>query len=526
MPSIEAVDLAFVLPGGRTLFKDVSFRVGDRQHVALVGANGSGKTTLLRLIAGLEAPHSGHFSMEGRLGFMRQFVASAHGGRSIRDFLVELARPSVRAAAHGLARAAAWARDHPDTAAQLAYADALAAWDQAGGYAAEIFWDASLTTALGKTLDQVGHRPLSTLSGGEQKRLALETLLRSDDGILLLDEPDNFLDIPGKRWLEEQMNESKKTILYVSHDRALLANTSDRVVTIEGNGAWTHGESFATYEEARERRLAQIDDERRRYRDEHARLVAMMREFKRRAAINPKFASRARATETRIERFESDSAPRERPLEQKIKMHLGGGRTGRITLRIQGLALPGLVEAFDTEIHLGERIGVVGANGTGKTHFLRLLNGEAVKHEGRWALGARVEPGLFSQLHDRSDLEGKSILEVIMKQGLDRTAAMSRLKRYELTRSAHDPFSLLSGGQQARYQILMMEVAAPTMLLLDEPTDNLDIESAEALEEALLRYEGTVIAVTHDRWFMYLMDRFLVFDRDGSVTERLESPYA
>ncbi len=170
-------------------------------------------------------------------------------------------------------------------------------------------------------------------------------------------------------------------------------------------------------------------------------------------------------------------------------------------------------------------MGIIGPNGTGKSHFLRLLSGEPIAFDGEWMLGARVEPGLFAQLHERPDIGDHPILEVILRKGLDRTRAMSALRRYELDRVSGSPFELLSGGQQARFQIMLMELESPTMLLLDEPTDNLDVASADALEEALARYEGTVVAVTHDRWFMRLLDRFLYFDDDGRVAELLESPY-
>jgi ATPase subunit of ABC transporter with duplicated ATPase domains len=136
-----------------------------------------------------------------------------------------------------------------------------------------------------------------------------------------------------------------------------------------------------------------------------------------------------------------------------------------------------------------------------------------------------VTPSLFSQLHDRPELDNKTLVEIVKAEGFPLAAAMGKLKRYELRNVAENPFGLCSGGQQARFQILLMELASPTMLLLDEPTDNLDIDSAEALEEGLARYEGTVIVVTHDRWFMRLIDRFLVFGDDGSVTESLVPPY-
>ena len=197
-----------------------------------------------------------------------------------------------------------------------------------------------------------------------------------------------------------------------------------------------------------------------------------------------------------------------------------------MALRLTGFSIPGLLDPFDAEVSFGERVGVIGPNDTGKTHLLRVLAGEHIAHEGECRLGTRVAPRLFRQLHDRADVSGVPIVEVLRSRGMSMSEAMAILKRYELSHVGRSPFELLSGGQQARFQLLLMEVESPTMLLLDEPTDNLDVASAEALEDAIRRYEGTVIAVTHDRWFMRLMDRFLWFDEAGTVRELLESPWA
>ena len=526
MAIVEVSDLSYKLPGGRLLFEGVSLRVSNGGHAALVGANGTGKTTLLRLIAGEDSARGGHIRVEGIALIMRQFIGTPGDDVTIRDFLLGYARPEVRRAAEELRGSELAVQTGGGLEHQNRYAHALTTWGEVGGYDAEVLWDMCVGAALGLSLWDVADRPVNTLSGGEQKRLALEALFRSDADILLLDEPDNFLDLNGKGWLEESMNNSRKTILYVSHDRALLANTSDRVVTLEAHGAWTHPASFATYQEAREQRLEKIAEERYRYKQEHQRLTDMMREFKRRAATSDKFASRAKAAETRLQRFETTTVEPERPAEQNIRMKLLGGRSGKLVLKLTELALPGLVEPFTTEVYFGERIGVIGPNGSGKSHFLKLLAGEAIEHSGEVRLGARVEPSLFSQLHDRPELGALSIVEIMQKRGFELGRAISALKRYELHRDADIPFSLLSGGQQARFQLLLMEAESPTLLLLDEPTDNLDVESADALEQGLLNYEGTVVAVTHDRWFMLLLDRFLAFNADGSVTEATESPYA
>ncbi|GHC57780.1 ABC-F family ATP-binding cassette domain-containing protein [Streptomyces flavofungini] len=527
MGHLEAAHIEYYLPDGRALLGDVSFRVGEGAVVALVGANGAGKTTLLRLIAGELQPHGGGVTVSGGLGVMPQFVGSVRDGTTVRDLLVSVAQPRIREAARAVDRAEHAIMTVDDEAAQLAYAQALSDWAEARGYEAETLWDICTTAALGVPYDKAQWREVRTLSGGEQKRLVLEALLRGTDEVLLLDEPDNYLDVPGKRWLEERLKETRKTVLFVSHDRELLARSAEKIVSVEpspgGSEVWVHGAGFGTYHEARQERFERFEELRRRWDEKHAQLKKLVLDMQQYAKRSDEMASRYQAAKTRLRKFEEAGPPPEPPRKQEITMRLHGGRTGVRAVTCKNLELTGLMKPFDLEVFYGERVAVLGSNGSGKSHFLRLLAGDAdnpVAHTGEWKLGARVVPGHFAQTHAHPELIGRTLLDILWREhAKDRGAAMSRLRRYELTAQAEQRFEKLSGGQQARFQILLLELEGATALLLDEPTDNLDLESAEALQEGLEAYEGTVLAVTHDRWFARSFDRYLVFGADGRVRE-------
>ncbi|WP_433724887.1 ABC-F family ATP-binding cassette domain-containing protein [Actinoplanes sp. CA-051413] len=545
MGYVDVSGVGFVLPDGRELFSDVSFRVGEGAKVALVGPNGAGKTTLLRMVAGDTSTPIGTIARAGGLGVMRQFIGMIGDDRTLDDLALSLVAPPLRAAGAVLAAAQSALESNPDAEkAQLAYANAIAGWGEAGGYDVEVLFDVVAVAILGKPWEEVRHRPVRTLSGGQQKRFALDLLLRGGDEVLLLDEPDNFLDVPGKRWLEARLKESSKSVLYVSHDRELLAQTASRVVAVEGGSAWTHPGGFASWHEARSDRHERLLELRRRWDEEHEKLRELVFTLKNKAAYNDGLASRYQAAQTRLRKFEEAGPPPLPPKEQSLRMNLRGGRTGKRAVMCTGLELENLTFPFDLEIWYGDRVAVLGANGTGKSHFLRLLaaGGTApdvdnkpvdgaplahVAHNGVARLGARVRPGHFSQTHDRPELLKRTLVEILWRgddhrSGMDRAGAMKALNRYELAAQGDQLFGTLSGGQQARFLVLLLELSGATVLLLDEPTDNLDLASAEALEEGLQAFEGTVIAVTHDRWFTRGFDRFVLFQSDGEVVETPE----
>ncbi len=559
MGHVDVAGIRYELPDGRLLLDDVSFRVGDGAKVALVGANGAGKTTLFRIITGDLVPHGGAVTRSGGLGIMRQDVkaglasGSVSGGEpTVADLLLSVSPARIRTASVAVDAGELALMETDDEKTQMKYAEALHEYADAGGYDLEVTWDVCTTKALGLSFDRAKYRTLRTLSGGEQKRTVLEYLLAGPDEVLLLDEPDNYLDVPGKIWLEEKIRASDKTIVFISHDRELLANTATRVVTVElgsggpgsGNKVWTHPGDYASYHAARQDRFARFEELRRRWDEEHAKIKALVLRLKIKSEYNDGMSSQYRAAQTRLRKFEEAGPPTEQPREQQVSMRLTGGRTGKRAVVCTDLELRGLMRPFDLEVWYGERVAVLGSNGSGKSHFLRLLAAGGsdpdvehqpvgdvaiapVDHQGSAKLGARVRPGWFVQTHDHPELEGRTLLEILHRgdgsphgrSGMGQEQAARVLDRYELSVQSEQTFESLSGGQQARFQILLLELSGATLLLLDEPTDNLDVQSAEALETGLDAFEGTVLAVTHDRWFARGFDRFLVYGADGEVYE-------
>ncbi|OHU66117.1 ABC-F family ATP-binding cassette domain-containing protein [Mycobacteroides chelonae] len=548
MGHVQLDAIGYHLPDGRALLHDVSLRVGEGSKTALIGPNGTGKTTLLRIIAGDTDPHDGAVTRGGQLGVMRQFIGSVRDDSTVRDLLLSVAPDRIRVAAERLDRAELALMERDSERDQLTYAQALADWADVGGYEFETECDVHTTAALGIPFELARFRGVNTLSGGQQKRLVLESLLRGPHQVLLLDEPDNYLDVPAKRWLEDRLVESSKTVLFVSHDRELINHAASQVATLEptraGSTLWVHPGSFATYHQARADRNAKLAELRRRWDEQRSALRDLVLMYRQKAAYNSDMASRLQAAETRLRRFDEAGPPEAVPLRQNVRMRLSGGRTAKRAVIAENLELSGLTKPFDAELWYGDRVAVLGGNGTGKSHFLRLLAcggsdpepdqlpvgdmiPEAVRHDGRLRLGARVRPGWFAQTHHHAGLMERTLLDILhhgdeRRAGHGREQASRILDRYGLAPSAEQTFGSLSGGQQGRFQILLLELMGSTLLLLDEPTDNLDLHSAEALEDALAAFDGTVIAVTHDRWFARTFTRFLVFGVDGKVNESVE----
>ncbi len=517
MSHVAVSGLAYAHPGGDLLFSDVSFRLSPGQHAGLVGTNGVGKSTLLKILAGELSADEGDAAVGGRLGYMAQDVGVGDGGRTVRELLLSLAPRAVRAAGGRLLDLERQlSAGDPDAGMRLG--EAIADWSSLGGYELEGQWDACCRRIVRSPFADLADRPARTLSGGERKQLVLDVLFASDADVLLLDEPDNFLDVPAKLALERRMRASKKTIVMISHDREVLAGAVGAIVTLEGNGAWVHGGSYATYPQAREDRQRRLGDAVKRWHEEERRLFRLMKTFKERARYAPDWAKRADAMETRWNRFKAGGPPPSPVIDSAITVNIRGGDSARIVLNLLELGIDGLVWPFSEEIHFGERVGVIGPNGSGKSALMRVLAGDSeVIHDGELRVGPRVSTGFFTQLQTRPGFAGNVVLDIVSELRGELRAAMAALARYGLAEAARRRYDVLSGGEKARLEVLVLELEGHNLLLLDEPTDNLDTDSSEALERALDGFQGTVVAVSHDRTFLRTMDRYLMVLHDGSV---------
>jgi ATPase subunit of ABC transporter with duplicated ATPase domains len=518
MGHVAVSNLAYAHPGGELLFSEVSFRLVAGSHVGLVGANGVGKSTLLRILVGQLTADEGEAAIGGRVGYMPQDVGVDENAGTVRELLLSLAPAAVRRAGESVQRhevdlAAG------DAEAGINLGSAIADWSALGGYELEGQWDAACRRIVRAAFDELAERPALTLSGGERKRLVLDVLFASDAETLLLDEPDNFLDVPAKLALERQIRAAKKTVLVISLDREVLTGAVDRIVTLEGSGAWVHPGPYGTYRQARDDRQRRLGDAVKRWHEEERRLFALVKTFKERARYSDLWAKKADAAETRWRRFKDAGPPPAPVMDRSITVRIRGGDSARRVLDLRALEIAGLVDAFSDEVHFGERVGVIGPNGSGKTQLMRVLGGVRPPDGGELVLGPRVSPGFFTQLQSRRDFAGRRVLEIVLDhvRGGGVQTAMGALARYGLVDAARRDYEVLSGGEKARLEILALELEGHNLLLLDEPTDNLDIDSCEALEQALESFEGTVVAVSHDRAFLRRLDRFLMVLHDGSV---------
>jgi ATP-binding cassette subfamily F protein 3 len=516
---ITTLDRLKVQYAAEPVFRDLSFEVHDDRVVGLVGPNGSGKTTLLRAIAGRIEPSAGVVARKSelRVGYLEQDL-SFPAGTTIRDAIRQGARhvnridAELRRIEHQLTRPEVYDDDRALQRALHEQEALLAAYERAGGPGLE-GRIRSLLRQLGFAPD-ADDRPVDVLSGGQRKLVGLASEAVGQPELLLLDEPDNHLDLAGKAYLQRFIRDYPGGVVLVSHDRYLLDLVVDEIVELEAGHLTRFVGNYSEYAIERERQRArlqrQIADQTKEIRRLEASAQRLMTWGK--VFDNPKFSQRAKAILKRLDRIERLEAP---PVPNRMRLALEGWRGSTKVIELQAVAksYPGggsnpadrqvVLDGVNMVLRHGERVGVVGPNGSGKTVLLRLLLGAEPPTGGHVIIGPSVRIGYYAQEHETLD-PGRTLIDTLRYETeLSQETAVRTLIRFGFSyRQAQQRVEALSGGERSRLQLARIMLCRPNLLLLDEPTNNLDIASAEILESALDGFDGTILAVSHDRYFL------------------------
>jgi len=529
--TLDAVSVAYAqVP----VFTDLSWEAHDDRIVGLIGPNGCGKSTLLQTITGHVVPSGGTVSTRTGLtvGYLPQAVDVPEGvsvyeavrrgakaldeaEREIAGLEAQLADPSVYGDEASLARVM---HEHERW---------LETYGRLGGPGLDTRIR-SILHALGFR-DSAVDRPVSILSGGQKKLVGLAALAIDRPDLLLLDEPDNHLDLVGKAFLEQFLRSYEGGVVLVSHDRYLLDLVVDEVVELEGGALTRFPGNYSEYavEKDHQRALAE-----RRYADQQKEIHRLEQSAKRLmtwGAVfeNEKFIRRGRAILKRLERMDRIDRPYR---QREMSLSLDGWRGSTKVLEIRNVTktYPSVGEVADTVVlsgvdllvRHGDRVGLVGANGSGKSVLLRLIRAQEAPTSGELTLGPSVAPGTYDQEHETLDLDRSLIDNLRYHAGVSETQAMQVLLRFAFSYDqARRPAGDLSGGERSRLQLAKIVLSGANFLLLDEPTNNLDIRSCEILEDALEELEGSVLVISHDRYFLdRCVDRIVELEQ-GRLTE-------
>jgi ATP-binding cassette subfamily F protein 3 len=522
--------------GGRTIFSDAALDIVSGERIGVVGENGAGKSTLLRVLAGAVRPAEGTVTLAKglRVGYLAQephfapdetvydAVASAH---------TELAALGARLAAIEAALAAQTA-DHAAIAKQLAaYGEAQQRYEALGGYDHEgrvrqILEGLELTAPLQA-------QRAESLSGGQKKLVGLARLLVTEPDVLLLDEPDNHLDLEGKAFLERYIGEYPGAVALISHDRYLLDRVVRRIIEVEDGAVTSWPGGYTAYVEQKEAHLLRLREQYQVQREALRRQEEAMHRLVQWARQNPKFAGRAENMKKQVARKREEMMDRPLLTRRRIRVDFGqhdGSRkvvtAAGVTLRAGGSQDPSaraLLRDASFTVAFGERVGIVGPNGSGKSTLLKALVGLLPIAQGELKLGATVRAGYYAQEQETLPPEQTPLEWVRQQKALTEQGGISRLRRLLLTyEDMHASIGKLSGGQKSRLQFERLMLGEYNLLVLDEPTNNIDIASAEVLESALQEFEGTAIIVSHDRYLLdNAVDRILELPGDGTAVEYL-----
>ncbi len=528
---VSNITVAF---GGRELYRDLSWSIGERDRVALVGPNGAGKSTLFKALLGELEPDRGHVAMVAgfRIGHLPQDVDLAPGKSLIETAMIK--PPELQATEAGLSEIEARLADPAvyGDAARLSrtlerHEALLADFERMNGarHASHV---RELLAMLG--FDAADYdRPNDALSGGQKKMVALVQLAAAAPDILLLDEPDNHLDMAGKQQLERFIHKYRGSVVIISHDRYLLDEIAGQTAELERGKLTIYHGNYSYYVNERQARRLRQQQQYVTQQKEIARLEAMIERFEAwaRQVLSRKHMLAARQRRRMLEKMEERGEIIDKVVDQRLMdFKVAGWRGSKKVLELKNVSMAFGDEPlfFDASMLLrhGERVGLIGPNGAGKTVLLKLILGELKPLAGDVVVGPSIGIGFYSQEHQTLDAWlTRTPLDLIrnMQNSSESTAVNFLLRMAFSYEQVRQPIATLSGGERSRLQLARVMLRQPNLLLLDEPTNNLDIPSVEVLEDALDDFNGTVLIVSHDRYFLdQTVDR-LVELRDGELRE-------
>ncbi len=505
--------------GTQDVLRGASLQINPGEHVGLVGRNGAGKTTLFRLVTGEETADKGDVvRMRGlRLGLLEQHVDFAPGATAHESALAAFGHlQQIEHEMHELEHRMAEATDDLDSVLER-YSDLQHQFEREGGFEYSARAEAILL-GLGFSRE-MWQLEVGKLSGGQKNRLGLARLLLAEPDVLLLDEPTNHLDVAGVEWLEEFLSSYRSAYVIISHDRYFLDRSCRRIVEIELGKAVSYNGNYSDYlVEREERREAQ-----RRAYENQQQLIAKTEEFIRRNIAGQK-TKQAKSRRKMLEKLERVDAVRADAPQGNFQLK-GVERTGNQTLIVNELSVgyPNRVLARDITFTLtrGECLGIIGPNGSGKTTFIKTILGKLppLAGESRW--GSKVQVGYYAQQLDDLDERNEIIME--LRRVAPSTVTAGELRNFlaQFLFTGDDVYKHvrdLSGGEKGRLALAKLIYSRVNVLVLDEPTNHLDIPSREALEEALDTYDGTIITISHDRYFLdRIATQILALDGQGGA---------
>ncbi len=509
--------------GPKVVLEHVTLDVQRGEKVGLIGANGVGKTSIFRLILGEVRPDVGVVTKARnlRVGYLAQEPELEADASLIAEVGAVFDRVrQLETRMHELSEEMARQHDSEELdGIMAAYDQVRARFEAAGGYGYQ--------TRVNEVLGGLGFEPrdydlpVSALSGGQKCRAALARLLLQDTDLLLLDEPTNHLDIEATNWLEKWLAGYMGSVVIVSHDRYLLDRVVGKIIEVEDRGVATYGCSYSHYAEAKRVRLLQGV---REYTKQQTWLKHQQEYIARTKSVKAT-AKQARGRQWYIDRMERDGKILTKPqaVQKRMRLDFGGaGRGGEMVLRCENASKRYgervLLNGLDLEVYRGQKVGIMGPNGSGKTTLLKMAMGQVQPDAGQVRLYENLTIGYYDQEHEALDLDAIVVEELA---ALRPECSEQQVRSYlgSFLFSGDDVFKRigdLSGGEQSRVLLAMLVWMAPHVLVLDEPTNHLDIPSKEVLEEALRRFEGTVILVSHDRYLLdRVIDRLVLIHGDG-----------